>query len=291
MRKYYLYVLMCMFSTLGFSQQSNTMGNIVGWPFATITVTLQNPSGQTPINIMNGQTVATKVVGMTNSAGNFTITVDRNDLIVPNGTRWLYHACSMDGTCFDSQPVYVVSAPQTITLVPPILSLEGTKVVITNGASNLRKPTAMEGYGRMAIVGNSLWVFDLTTMNWIASPVTLTQAGVVSAIAGAAIAPASIVVSGTSTFGAITNGKGIQVATGTVGVINAGITSTISVSLPITETNNLYSVTGCSYNGSNVTYVAITLSAFTTTSFSASITNLGLPPTVASTITCLVIHN
>lgn len=180
------------------AQSSVTSGTVtevggVVWAYATVTATLVNPSGQPPINIISGLAVATMKTATANSSGLFSVTVDRNDEIVPSGTSWNYTVCSVAGICTTVNTSVRTSTLTVVIPSPPETSVAGKDVTNVNQVSQLAQPVG-PSFGKIAIIGNSIFIYDVTTMSWVSpSP---TQAAIIAAMNGATISPASITGSG-----------------------------------------------------------------------------------------------
>lgn len=179
------------------AQSSVTSGTVtdagsVVWAFATVTATLSNPSGQTPVNIVSGLPVDTVQTTTTNSIGLFSVMVDRTDEIVPSGTTWNYVACSVTGVCATVNTTVTTATKTIIFPAIPAVSVAGLQIPNANQASQLATPVG-PSFGSIAVIGNGLFIYDVTTMTWVpvqgASP---TSSQIVALIAGQTIAPLAI---------------------------------------------------------------------------------------------------
>jgi hypothetical protein len=63
------------------------------WAYAVVSFTLNNPSGQRPINTQTGLPVTIPPPITANSTGFFTTSLTANNIIVPFGTQWIPHIC------------------------------------------------------------------------------------------------------------------------------------------------------------------------------------------------------
>lgn len=331
--------------------------NSVPWAYATVTFTLNNPSGQPPINTATGLPVQPIIKGQTVSSGQFGVSVDINADVVPFGTSWNLSICPVTGQdCYTKTGIVSISTGTSIgTVSEPLFTTVGSEVQNVNSVSQLTNPTIPPKFGRLAIVGNQVYMYDVTTMNWIEAGGTLTPTQIASALTGQTISPAvitattSISTPGTITTGGglvgvsgsnliikqggttsnlffenssggtlctigttavltclntivgnsleavntITNAKGMQIATGTPCVALPGASCIVTVTLPNSEPDTNYTVTGCMQkNGDAGAPVAFGVGIVTTTAFDFSVWNFGTTSTdTTGTWNCLVIHN
>lgn len=204
MKVFYLGLVLAILTCGCFGQQSDTRGTLtdaggVVWDYATVTATLQNPMGTPPINIMTGQKVKTVVTANSGAVGQFDIVVDRNDLIVPSGTKWVYKICPVSGEqfCVTTLPQNIVASPFFLTWPPtPAISVSGSRVTNANNINQLAIPTD----GELSIVGNSLFIYDVTTNAWIG--LSVSQADILAAVNASTISPVAIIGTGPVTRGA-----------------------------------------------------------------------------------------
>lgn len=310
-----------------FAQSSVTSGTVtdagsVVWAYASVTATLSNPSGQTPVNIVTGQPVDTVQTATANAAGLFTVTVDRTDEIVPSGTSWNYVACSVAGVCAAVNTTVTTATKTIVFPAIPAVSVTGLQIPNANQSSQLAAPVG-PSFGQIAIVGNTFFIYDVTTMTWI--PVTSsTSAVIIAAISGATIQPGNITgagninitgamsahagnltslvvtgnsqVQGTSSLGTkISNTAGIQVATAILPAISPGSFSTVVITLPVAEVGTTYVATGCNANDAiNIsTPTAITVNEVSKTASTVTViaSNLSINPSIAGTVSCTIVQN
>jgi hypothetical protein len=91
---------------------------------------------------------------------------------------------------------------------------------------------------------------------------------------------------------ALSNGAGLQIAIGTVCATTATPLNvcTASMSLPVTEPDTAYKVTGCTAAGTAATVTTGSVSSLTTTGFSVAVVGLTSTANSTGTLSCLVSH-